>query len=74
MIQTQIRDKTTWEFWSYSVDGTGDMQEPYSMKQKAYVMIPDMETVERAKYLMVKVREGERLSETDVARFARFDG
>lgn len=69
MIQTQIRDKTTWEFWSYSVDGTGDMQEPYSMKQKAYVMIPDMETVERAKYLMVKVREGERLSETDVARF-----
>ena len=40
----------------------------YSMSQKAYVMIPDQTTVDKAKTLMKKVREGFMLSEADVAR------
>lgn len=53
---------------SYSVDGTGDTQKPYSMSAKAYVMIPDQTTVDKAKVLMKKVREGFQLSDADVAR------
>lgn len=56
-----------WNVVSYSVDGTGDTQKPYSMSENAYVMIPDMETVEKAKTLMQKVKDGEILSEEDAA-------
>ena len=52
---------------SYSVDGTGDTQKPYSMSQKAYVMVPDQTTVDKAKTLMQKVRQGFMLSEADVS-------
>ena len=48
---------------SYSVDGTGDTQKPYSMSQKAYVMVPDYSTVDHAKKLMEKVRIGEIISQ-----------
>ena len=40
------------------------------MSQKAYVMVPDTTTVEKAKILMQKVREGSMLSEADVAAHA----
>ncbi|MBP9999976.1 MAG: LCP family protein [Clostridiales bacterium] len=44
---------------TYSVDGTGATEKPYSMNEKAYVMIPDQSTVEEAKRLMKEVREAE---------------
>ena len=37
------------------------------MSQQAYVMIPDQTTVDKAKSLMRKVREGVMLSEADVS-------
>lgn len=68
LVRKQLDEGGTWQVLSYSADGTGDTQKPYSMSQKAYVMIPDQTTVDKAKSLMKKVREGFMLSEADVAR------
>lgn len=62
VFQKQIQDGGSWNIVSYSVDGTGDTQKPYSMSQNAYVMVPDQATVDTAKDLMKKVREGETIS------------
>lgn len=68
LVRRQLDEGGSWQVLSYSADGTGDTQKPYSMSQKAYVMIPDQTTVDKAKTLMKKVREGFKLSEADVAR------
>lgn len=68
LVRKQLDEGGSWQVLSYSTDGTGDTQKPYSMSQKAYVMIPDQTTVDKAKTLMKKVREGFMLSEADVAR------
>lgn len=49
----------SWNIVSYSVDGTGDTRQPYSMSANAYVMIPDQTTVDEAKALMQQVVDGE---------------
>lgn len=63
VVQQQLSDGGAWNIVSCSVDGTGDTQQPYSMSQKAYVMIPDQKTVDKAKDLMKKVRDGEIISQ-----------
>lgn len=68
LVRQQLDEGGDWEVLSYSVDGTGDNQKPYSMSQNAYVMVPDMETVDKAKNLMQKVRDDIMLSEADVSR------
>ena len=68
LVRKQLDEGGNWQVLSYSVDGTGDTQKPYSMSAKAYVMIPDQTTVDKAKVLMKKVREGFQLSDADVAR------
>lgn len=68
LVRRQLDEGGSWQVLSYSADGTGDTQKPYSMSQKAYVMIPDQTTVDKAKTLVKKVREGFMLSEADVAR------
>lgn len=67
LVRQQLDEGGSWQVLSYSVDGTGDTQKPYSMSQKAYVMVPDQSTVDKAKTLMQKVREGVMLSEADLA-------
>lgn len=62
LVRQQIDDGGNWNVVSYSVDGTGDTQKPYSMSQAAYVMIPDQSTVEKAKSLMEMVRDGETVT------------
>ena len=59
LVMSQIGTSSDWNINSYSVDGTGDKQIPYSMNQYAYVMVPDMQTVEQAKTYMAAVRNGE---------------
>ena len=68
LVRDQLDEGGSWQVLSYSVDGTGDNQKPYSMSQNAYVMVPDMTTVEKAQDLMQKVREGVMLSDADVSR------
>lgn len=67
LVKQQLDEGGSWQVLSYSVDGTGDTQKPYSMSQKAYVMVPDQTTVDKAKTLMQKVRQGAMLSEADVS-------
>ena len=68
LVRKQLDEGGSWQVLSYSVNGTGDTQKPYSMSAKAYVMVPDQTTVDKAKVLMNKVREGFQLSDADVAR------
>jgi LCP family protein required for cell wall assembly len=63
LLQKQLATGGSWNVVSYSVDGTGDTQKPYSMSSTAYVMVPDYTTVEHAKELMQQVRDGEIISQ-----------
>ncbi len=63
IVRKQLSEGGSWNIFSYSADGTGDNQKPYSMSTTAYVMIPDQTTVDKAKDLMQKVRDGEVITE-----------
>ena len=65
LLQQQLNNGGSWNIVSYSVDGTGDTQKPYSMSQNAYVMIPDESTVQKAQQMMKKVRDGEPVSQEE---------
>ena len=65
LLQQQLTGGGDWTIVSYSVDGTGATEKPYSMSQKAYVMVPDYSTVDKAKDLMAKVRNGEVVTQAD---------
>lgn len=69
ILQQQLTNGGDWTIVSYSVDGTGATEKPYSMSQKAYVMVPNYDTVNKAKSLMEKVRNGEVVTqeETDAS-------
>ena len=65
ILQQQLSNGGDWTIVSYSVDGTGATEKPYSMSQKAYVMVPDYNTVDKAKNLMEKVRNGEVVTQEE---------
>ena len=65
ILQQQLSNGGDWTIVSYSVDGTGATEKPYSMSQKAYVMVPDYNTVDKAKSLMAKVRNGEVVTQEE---------
>lgn len=59
LVRNQLNQGTKWKISTYSVDGKGASLKPYSQSLKAYVMIPDEETVEKAKELINQVKKGE---------------
>lgn len=63
LLQKQLKEGGSWNVVTYSVDGTGATEKPYSMSQKAYVMVPDYNTVDKAKSLMQAVRDGETITQ-----------
>lgn len=65
ILQQQLSNGGDWTIVSYSVDGTGATEKPYSMSQKAYVMVPNYDTVDKAKSLMEKVRNGEVVTQEE---------
>lgn len=65
ILQQQLTNGGDWTIISYSVNGTGATEKPYSMSQKAYVMVPDYNTVDKAKSLMEKVRNGEVVTQEE---------
>ena len=65
LLQQQLNNGGSWNIVSYSVDGTGDTQKPYSMSQNAYVMIPDESTVQKAQQMMKRIRDGEPVSQEE---------
>lgn len=62
IVREQLNSGGSWNIVSYSVDGTGDSQIPYSMSQYAYVMVPDESTVATAKSLIAQVYAGETVT------------
>ncbi len=63
IVKAQLADNGAWNIVSYSVDGSGDYQIPYSMSQYAYVMVPDESTVATAQELIQAVLNGETISD-----------
>lgn len=61
LVRDQLDKGGSWNIVSYSVDGTGDSQKPYSLSTKAYVMIPNQETVDTAIAKINQVKNGEIL-------------
>ena len=59
LVRGQLDSGSAWDVVTYSVDGTGDSQVTYSQGMRAYVMIPDQETVDTAKDLIRRVMDGE---------------
>lgn len=59
LVQNQLKKGTKWNVTSYSVDGTGSTQKPYSLSTNAYVMLPNETTVNHAKELIAQVKNGE---------------
>lgn len=58
LVRNQLDDGTEWNIVSYAVNGTGATRSVYSLSQKAYVLIPDKSTIDKAKSLMEQVRLG----------------
>lgn len=59
LVRLQLDRGTKWNIVSYSTDGKGASKKPYSLSQRAYVLIPDETTIAEAKRLMEQVRKGE---------------
>ncbi len=59
LIQNQIKNGTKWKVTSYSVNGTGGSDIPYSLGYYAYVLVPNRESVIKAEALMEQVKDGE---------------
>lgn len=62
IVRDQLDQGGSWNVVSYSADGYGDSQIPYSMSQYAYVMVPYQDTVDTAKSLIAQVYSGEIIS------------
>ncbi len=55
LVRDQLSLGTKWNISHYTVNGTGSTQKTYSLSQKAYVMIPDSATVDKAKEIIDSV-------------------
>ena len=67
VVQKVVGNTGEWEVFTFSVDGTEGNEVPYSLTSPVYVMIPDETTVDHAKQLINKVKNGERLNAADVS-------
>lgn len=76
VVRNQLDTGGDWSIVRYNVTGWNDSQIPYSMSQYAYVMQPDYATVDKAKELIARVKNGERLTDEDTGRSgdAEFQG
>lgn len=66
LVRKQLDNNEPYTVFSYSVDGTGGNEKPYSMSSNAYVMIPDQATVDKAIQLMTRMDNNEVLTQQDV--------
>ncbi len=62
LVRDQINRGGNWNIVTYSVNGTGGSEIPYSMSQYAYVMYPDESTVAVAKDLIQQVYDGKEIT------------
>ncbi len=62
LVRDQLNHGGDWNIVTYSVNGTGGYEIPYSMSQYAYVMYPDESTVAVAKDLIQQVYDGKEIT------------
>jgi LCP family protein required for cell wall assembly len=66
LVRMQLSDMGSWDIRSYAVTGTGASETTYSIpNQRAYVMVPDESSVDKAKELIDKMESGELLTDAD---------
>lgn len=63
LVRNQLSNNEKWNMVNYAVNGTGSTQRVYSLSQKAYVMIPDQTTVDKAKSIIDDTLNGKIFSE-----------
>lgn len=63
LVRDQLDEGGDWDVMTYSVDGTGDSQIPYSMSTYAYVMWPKEETVQKAQALIDAMENNEIITQ-----------
>lgn len=61
LVRDQLDSGGDWNVVMYAVTGTGISAIPYSMNEPAFVMVPDMDTVQTAKDMIQQVHNGEIL-------------
>ena len=66
LVRKQLESNEPYTVLRYSVDGTGGNEKPYSMSARAYVMIPDQSTVDKAIELMTRMNNDEILTQQDI--------
>ena len=59
LVQMQLKDMSGWHVTSYAVSGSGDTSYCYALGDAAWVMRPNMDTVNTAKELIRQVMSGE---------------
>ena len=65
ILQKQLDEPGAWNMVTYSVNGTGGTEKPYSLSTPAYVMSPDQSTVDTAKALIQDVINDMVLQQVD---------
>ena len=65
ILQKQLDEPGAWNMVTYSVNGTGGTEKPYSLSTPAYVMIPDQSTVDTATALIQDVINDMVLQQVD---------
>ncbi len=69
LVKMQMDDMASWNVLAYSVTGTDANESTFSSPgHKAYVMIPDDSTVEKAARLIDMVCDGEELTKADLEK------
>ena len=74
LVRGQLEDNAQWNIVSYSVTGSGSSAVPYSMSQRAYVMIPDEASVNTARAMIRQIYEDKEISELEASTETETDG
>ena len=63
LVRGQLENGGSWDIITYSADGKGASRIPYSMSVYAYVMIPNQDTVDRAKSMIQAMENNELITQ-----------
>lgn len=58
LVRNQLSARTNWNITNYAVNGTGASRNVYSLRGKAYVLIPNQTTIDKAKEIIDDVLYG----------------
>ncbi len=66
LVKFQLETNASWNITTYNLDGANGSDYTYTYKNnKLYVMIPDQETIEQAKYLIQQIYKGIKLNNSN---------